>query len=412
MPYPNEHSCRLEDPDKYENFRREKCGEKHDGKCIDVIYGIKEGKSEIQALRYKTDIWDEDDARAHCKEREGKFEPAGDEESEVLSEEKYQCECIECGYEFESDEHCRDVKCPECGGDCRRVERPGPGQRSNFQIQEGSGMSAERREYREFEMDKLEVRAAEGEDAPKKIIGHGAVYNKLSVDLGGFKELFEPGTFAESIKRDDIRSLRDHTPTYILGRTKAGTLELKEDERGVYYEVVVPETSYADDLLISIERGDVTGCSIMFQVDGEKGERWFLEGKEVDAIDAFMAMWDEKKHKIERHVNKARLYDIGPVTFPAYPQTDVKARSLAAVAGLDYEALGTALVKSQRGLPLDEIEQRTLAKAGDIISGRKEAEEKSADAEDIADKPDGQGALKGRALSLARRRLNYGYPNR
>jgi hypothetical protein len=181
-----------------------------------------------------------------------------------------------------------------------------------------------------FEFDSLEVRA-EGDKETKLIRGHGAVYNKLSVDLGGFRELFEPGAFTDAIKNDDIRSLRDHTPSYILGRNKAGTLTLTEDERGVYYEVTPPDTSYARDLIVSIERRDVTGGSIIFSVDKD-GERWFVDGKEAEMLDAFMAMWDEKKHKIERHVTKARLYDIGPVTFPAYPQTDVKIRSLLAQA--------------------------------------------------------------------------------
>ena len=77
MPYENEHSCRLNDPGKYEKFRRENCGQKHDGKCIDVIYGIKkDGKSEIQALRYNKDIWTEKQAQNHCKEQKGMFEPA------------------------------------------------------------------------------------------------------------------------------------------------------------------------------------------------------------------------------------------------------------------------------------------------------------------------------------------------
>jgi len=265
-----------------------------------------------------------------------------------------------------------------------------------------------KQEYREFEMDMLEVRAAEGEDAPKKIIGHGAVYNKLSDDLGGFRELFEPGSFADSIKVDDIRSLRDHTPTYILGRRKAGTLELQEDERGVYYEVAMPETSYADDLIVSIERGDVTGCSIIFQVDGEKGERWFMEGKEVEKLEAFIAMWDGKRHKIERHINKARMYDIGPVTFPAYPQTDIKARSLVEVAGLDSDLLGTALVKSQRGMPLDDSEKRTLARAGEMIARSAVPETEK------VPEPDEAAAREGVAerLEADRQRLRYGSPRK
>jgi hypothetical protein len=181
-----------------------------------------------------------------------------------------------------------------------------------------------------FEFDELEVRA--DESGAKKIIGHGAVYNRLSEDLGGFREMFLSGAFSDSIGSDDIRSLRDHTPSYILGRNKSGTLNLNEDEKGVRYEVTPPDTSYARDLLVSIERRDVTGGSIIFRVDGKDSERWYVDGKESKMIDAFAAMWDEKKHKIERHISKARLYDIGPVTFPAYPQTDVKVRSMMDLA--------------------------------------------------------------------------------
>jgi len=210
-----------------------------------------------------------------------------------------------------------------------------------------------------FEFDSLEVRA-EGEKEAKLIRGHGAVYNKLSVDLGGFREMLLPGAFTDTLKNDDIRSLRDHTPTYILGRNKAGTLTLTEDERGVYYEVNPPDTSYARDLIVSIERRDVTGGSIIFKVDKD-GERWFADNKEVEMMDAFMAMWDEKKHKIERHVTKARLFDIGPVTFPAYPQTDVKVRSLLALAKEKLEA--AAQLDFQGAPPRQEGRVGSLVKA-------------------------------------------------
>lgn len=82
-PFPNEHSCRLKDPKKYPKFRRAKCEEKHDGKCIDVIYGILgPKKSDIQALRYAKDIWTAGDAKKHCDSRDGiEFAPASEEES-------------------------------------------------------------------------------------------------------------------------------------------------------------------------------------------------------------------------------------------------------------------------------------------------------------------------------------------
>lgn len=86
-PYPSEHACRLNDPGKYDSMRRNNCAEKHDGKCIDVIYGIKDGKSEIQALRYSKDVWDAAAARAHCGSRGGSFEAASGKDAEGEVEE-------------------------------------------------------------------------------------------------------------------------------------------------------------------------------------------------------------------------------------------------------------------------------------------------------------------------------------
>ncbi|MDD5355008.1 MAG: hypothetical protein PHY56_00495 [Candidatus Omnitrophica bacterium] len=77
-PYPNEHACRLESPDDFDKFARKNCGIKSDGKCIDVIYGIKGNKSTVQAMRYSKDIWDKDAAKNHCKDHKGSFEAAGE----------------------------------------------------------------------------------------------------------------------------------------------------------------------------------------------------------------------------------------------------------------------------------------------------------------------------------------------
>jgi hypothetical protein len=216
-------------------------------------------------------------------------------------------------------------------------------------------------ETRTFELDSLEVRAvADGET--KKIKGHAAVYNKMSEDLGGFREIIDPGAFTDAIKRDDVRALFNHNPNYVLGRNKAGTLTLYEDERGLAIEIDPPDTQYARDLMVSIERKDINQMSFAFRIDGKKGERWEVDGQEAKPVDAFMAMWDGKKHDIVRHVVKVRLYDVSPVTYPAYPETDVKVR--------------------------------------DYLQALKEAEPK----------PDESGALNGRALSLARSRFHFGSP--
>ena len=75
-PFENEHSCRLEDPSKYDRFARKNCFQKHDGKCIDFIFGVKEGKSEVQAMRYNKEVWTEAEAKSHCKDHDGSFEAA------------------------------------------------------------------------------------------------------------------------------------------------------------------------------------------------------------------------------------------------------------------------------------------------------------------------------------------------
>lgn len=71
----------MTDPSRFDSFRYDECGEKHDGKCIDINYGIKDDKAKIQALRYKKTIWTESSARSHCKTRDGTFTPAGASDS-------------------------------------------------------------------------------------------------------------------------------------------------------------------------------------------------------------------------------------------------------------------------------------------------------------------------------------------
>lgn len=135
-PYPNEHSCRLKDPDKYDRFARKNCWRRSNGKCIDYIFGIKGNKAEVQAMRYKITSWTAAAAKAHCKRANGMFEAASGKDECVecdfteANEAKttYNCECIKCGKKVKaSKKHCKDIKCPKCGGAMRREERPGSG---------------------------------------------------------------------------------------------------------------------------------------------------------------------------------------------------------------------------------------------------------------------------------------------
>lgn len=123
-PYPNEHACRLRDPGDFQDDSFRRTTREHEGKRYDVIMGRLEGEDSMteQAYRYPKDGWTADEARAHCKGYDGTFEAAAEDEKQ-----KYTCECLECGHVLVTEEHCADIKCPECGGEMRRQERPGAG---------------------------------------------------------------------------------------------------------------------------------------------------------------------------------------------------------------------------------------------------------------------------------------------
>jgi len=142
------------------------------------------------------------------------------------------------------------------------------------------------------------------------IRGHAAVFNALSEDLGGFREQIAPGAFKNAIGRDDVRALFNHDSNLILGRNKAGTLRMSEDDTGLAIEIDPPDTQYARDLMVSMERGDITQMSFGFSVT-KQGQKW-----------------EENGQTHTRTLTDVRLYDVSPVTLPAYPQTDVALRSL------------------------------------------------------------------------------------
>lgn len=150
-------------------------------------------------------------------------------------------------------------------------------------------------------------------DSPK-ITGYAAVFNSQSEEMWGFREIITPGAFADAIKVSDVRALWNHNPDYVLGRSAAGTLALREDERGLFVEIDPPNTQWARDLLESIRRGDVNQMSFAFVVAPEGVE------------------WRETPDGLLRVIKKFdRLYDVSPVTYPAYPATEVGVRSAAEI---------------------------------------------------------------------------------
>jgi HK97 family phage prohead protease len=177
-------------------------------------------------------------------------------------------------------------------------------------------MEIERRDFEFSADDELIVESrADGRAA---IIGYAAVYNRLSLDLGGFQEEILPGAFDRVLNRQrgkaDVVALYNHDSNIVLGRTSSGTLELSSDDKGLRY-VVTPPVSRADVLEL-IQRRDVRGSSFAFTVDPKN--------------ESFRTAEDGKAVRQIREVSG--LYDVGPVLVPAYPQTS------AGVAMRSYEA--------------------------------------------------------------------------
>lgn len=155
---------------------------------------------------------------------------------------------------------------------------------------------------------KVEMRVV-GDSEDRKLLGTPIVYGKDSEDMG-FIERISPGAAKEALKKSDVRLLYGHNSDTLLplGRTSAGTLRAKETKTGVEIEADPPDTQFARDLMVSIERGDVQDMSFGFTVADDTWET--VDGKDVRTITKFR-----------------ELFDFSYVTFPAYSDTTVALRS-------------------------------------------------------------------------------------
>ncbi len=153
-----------------------------------------------------------------------------------------------------------------------------------------------------------EIRVAEVEGV-RHIVGHAAVFDQPSDPMWFGREIVAPGAFADSLSASaDVRALFNHDPNCVLGRTRAGTLSLSEDDRGLAVDCIPPDTQWARDLMVSMQRGDITQMSFGFQTKEQR-----IGGTVDDPV---------------RTILRADLFDVSVVTFPAYPQTDAQVRAL------------------------------------------------------------------------------------
>lgn len=141
--------------------------------------------------------------------------------------------------------------------------------------------------------------------------GHAALFGPMA-KLPQHYERMAPGVFDKVLKDEgtDVRALINHNPTLLLGRQSAGTLRLHADDRGLAFEVDLPDTSYARDLRELVARGDLTGASFGF-VPGEDTWERAPDGRQI-----------------RTHTSIAQLVDVSPVTYPAYEDTAVALRHI------------------------------------------------------------------------------------
>jgi HK97 family phage prohead protease len=193
----------------------------------------------------------------------------------------------------------------------------------------------------------VEANGEKREQTRDWIVGYAAMFGVDSLDLGDFIERIDPGAFSIVKERRgrkrplETRALFNHDPNHVLGRFPE-TLRMTVDERGLRYEILPPASR--PDIIESIRRGDIRGSSFSFTV-APGGERWADEGgrsiRTITAIDS--------------------LFDVGPVTFPAYPETH------AAVAKRSYDLFRRSKAEaSQRQASFAAIEKRLASKRAEL----------------------------------------------
>jgi HK97 family phage prohead protease len=190
-----------------------------------------------------------------------------------------------------------------------------------------------------------EVRAVGMTGKAMRVSGMAARYNNPTVIQQGrtaFKEILLPGAFRKAVyAKQDTAFLINHDPNKLLGRVSSGTLRLQDTADGLHFECDFPDTEAARDAYASIQRGDMHGCSFKFATEPGDDE-WSVERKADKAV------------AVRKIRNVAALDDVSAVTFPAYPNTSVNARSGFGDAHFEFENRSSIVIPA--GLVVDEDE--------------------------------------------------------
>lgn len=177
---------------------------------------------------------------------------------------------------------------------------------------------------------RIEVRAGApgGGNLGKIFSGRAIVYGAYSRNLGGFVERVQAGFVGQTLRDGaDVLARREHDSDMLLGRTAAGTLDLRDSDEGLDYDVPLPDTGYARDLAALAERGDIRNSSFAFRTLPD-GDEWGLTDQGTPLRTLLRG--------------GGALIDVSPVTSPAYPDATSGLRSLAEQRGLDLDTVTAA----------------------------------------------------------------------
>jgi HK97 family phage prohead protease len=198
-----------------------------------------------------------------------------------------------------------------------------------------SGALGGRSERRAASFANVEVRASGKNDGSYTVNGEAVVYSRYSLDLGGFKEVIEPGALTGVLRaKQDVVALHEHNPERLLGRVSAGTLDLHDTPQGLRTWIRVAPTTYGLDLKVLLDRRDISQMSFAFIV----GDDTWRENPDGSIV------------RVVQRIDQ--LFDVSLVSSPAYPQTSAEVQRALTLAdrarALRAQADGTAARKLRR----------------------------------------------------------------
>jgi len=202
-------------------------------------------------------------------------------------------------------------------------------------------------EKRTIAAEGFQIRAVDNGSDYMSFSGYAAVFDSPSEPLP-FIETIAPGAFKRSLKsNNEVKMFVNHNADQVLASKRAGTLRLQEDSKGLFVEADLPPTTYARDLSVLMQRGDVTSMSFGFSVPSG-GDKWSDDG-------------------MTRELRQVRLHEVSVVTgFPAYKATSASVRSVEILAertGVDADKLAEAITILEAGGTLSDESADLLSSA-------------------------------------------------